>query len=171
MGLFGGLRLLVKIVMIALRGDTNPEMQGVKPQPGQQPRQQSAYHERWKNRQTSMEAAIAERQQELKERMKRGSQGSNNRRQSAKQPGDILSRAAANVMQNERDALKQELAGVQPMASEKWMGDLLSIDAGDTMRELQNLMVMGYQPRLSNERDFVAESLALLQRYETLDGI
>lgn len=78
------------------------------------------------------------------------------------QSNDILTRAAANVRENEQDELeRQMLDGAQTLVN--------SIDIEGTselMREIDDLMIMGYQADLSFERDFVAEGVEMLNSYE-----
>ena len=75
---------------------------------------------------------------------------------------DILTRAAANVRENEQDELeRQMLDGAQTLVN--------AIDIEGTselMREIDDLMIMGYQADLSFERDFVAEGVEMLNSYE-----
>lgn len=78
------------------------------------------------------------------------------------QSNDILTRAAANVRENEQDELeRQMLDGAQTLVN--------AIDIEGTselMREIDDLMIMGYQADLSFERDFVAEGVEMLNSYE-----
>ena len=69
---------------------------------------------------------------------------------------DILSRAAANVRENEEDELLLRTE----------TGKLVTDEPGELIRQVNDLIVMGYQPCLSFERDFVAEGVELLTRYE-----
>ena len=78
------------------------------------------------------------------------------------QSNNILTRAAANVRENEQDELeRQMLDGAQTLVN--------AIDIEGTselMREIDDLMIMGYQADLSFERDFVAEGVEMLNSYE-----
>ena len=89
------------------------------------------------------------------------SQGGGRTSQQA-QSNDILTRAAANVRENEQDELeRQMLDGTQTLVN--------AIDIEGTselMREIDDLMIMGYQADLSFERDFVAEGVEMLNSYE-----
>lgn len=71
-------------------------------------------------------------------------------------PNDILSRAAANVRENEADELRMSTDPVR----------LVTDEPSELMRQVNDLMVMGYQADLSFERDFVAEGVELLAGYE-----
>lgn len=66
---------------------------------------------------------------------------------------DILQRAVKNVDENDYDSLKVD------------MNDYVA-DSDDLMREVYDLILMGYQPDLSFARDFVAEGVEMLNSYE-----
>ena len=78
------------------------------------------------------------------------------------QSNDILARATANVNENERDELEmQMLEGAQTLVN------AIDIDGTSAlMKEVNDLMIMGYQADLSFERDFVAEGVEMLNSYE-----
>ncbi len=69
--------------------------------------------------------------------------------QAAGQQKDILARAADNVRENDVDELEQQ----------------------DLMGTVENLMIMGYQPELSYQRDFLAEGIAMLNTYTVPDMV
>ncbi len=69
--------------------------------------------------------------------------------QAAGQQKDILARAADNVRENDVDELEQQ----------------------DLMGAVENLMIMGYQPELSYQRDFLAEGIAMLNTYTVPDMV
>lgn len=87
--------------------------------------------------------------------------------QNTLQSKDILSRAAANVQENDGDLLQMQMTGTQMMADAHALAG--AIDIGETselMREVNNLMITGYQADLPFERDFVAEGVEMLNRFE-----
>lgn len=69
--------------------------------------------------------------------------------QAASQQKDILARATENVRENDVDELEQQ----------------------DLMGTVENLMIMGYQPELSYQRDFLAEGIAMLNTYTVPDMV
>ena len=71
-------------------------------------------------------------------------------------PGDILSRAAANVRENEADELMLHME----------TGALVTDEPSELIREINDLIIMGYQADMSFERDFIAEGVELMNRYE-----
>lgn len=91
--------------------------------------------------------------------------------------GDILSRANANVKENDRDMLN---GGMQPGKTPKgrkqkrYAAAELSeemITADGLMDEVRDLMIMGYRDRLTFERDFVSEGIEMLNHYEIPDAM
>lgn len=106
---------------------------------------------------------IQQKQQELKERLQqryRQLQRSNSDHVNKNTYGysevnsvenDILSRATANVMENAEDELERQME---------------ADNFGNLMREVSDLMITGYQADISFERDFLAEGMELLNRYE-----
>ena len=78
-------------------------------------------------------------------------------------PDDILSRAAANVQENAVDELLQQRDTLHLMPDAI---HLVTDEPGDLIRQVHDLIVMGYQADLSFERDFVAEGVELLARCE-----
>ena len=88
---------------------------------------------------------------------------------------DILSRAAANVRENETDELELLMnaaggfaGGPADYGSLTGMTDLR--ESGELMREVADLMIMGYQVRPVSTRDFVAEGVEMLGKYEGSAG-
>lgn len=101
--------------------------------------------------------------------------------------GDILSRANLNVRDNENDHLREDM---RQNHEETILRDMHSMsesvnpmeqhslsephpfggfeESSELMRQVTDLMIMGYQPQLSGERDFVAEGIDMLQNF---DGI
>lgn len=69
--------------------------------------------------------------------------------QAAGKQKDILARAAENVRENDVDELEQQ----------------------DLMGAVENLMIMGYQPELSYQRDFLAEGIEMLNTYTVPDMV
>lgn len=89
------------------------------------------------------------------------------RPQNVRQPNDILSRATANVQENDGDMLEMQMTGAQMMTDAHAL--VHAIDIGETselMREVNDLMITGYQADLAFERDFVAEGVEVLNRFE-----
>lgn len=43
-------------------------------------------------------------------------------------------------------------------------------ETSEAMRRVNDLMIMGYQPQMTFERDFIGEGVSMLNRYETLQG-
>lgn len=43
-------------------------------------------------------------------------------------------------------------------------------ETSEAMRQVNDLMIMGYQPQMTFERDFIGEGVSMLNRYETLQG-
>lgn len=43
-------------------------------------------------------------------------------------------------------------------------------EVSEAMREVNDLMIMGYQPQMTFARDFIGEGISMLNRYETLQG-
>ena len=120
-----------------------------------------------------MQAAMSSKQQELKARLQSryGTPGTQQRqsanqqyaaqqRQNANQQyamqqgqNDILRRAAANVGENDYDQLEFDMISN-------------SVSSSELMREVNDLILMGYQSDLTFERDFVSEGVELLNSYE-----
>lgn len=132
-------------------------------------------------------AAMTAKQRELKDRLtqrygkpagaSRGNQGSQGMRQQkvTQQPGDILSRATANVRENERDQLEMELevrhpGSVMTRDAHDLVGAVDIAESSELMRQVSDLMIMGYQADLTFERDFVAEGVEMLNSYEFSTG-
>lgn len=103
---------------------------------------------------------------------------------------DILSRAKSNVQENAIDNLKNQAlqesgggvytaSGVMKNAQKKPEEQLVSSGMGneylgmvdinqdsDVLKQVNDLMVTGYSGEMSFERDFVAEGVEMLNRYE-----
>lgn len=145
-------------------------------------------------RQQESMAAMNAKQQELKNRLTQryGKPGGmvvnqngnvwqragqqNIKRQPPQQPGDILSRANANVRENEKDLLEQQMAvkhegGPMVRDAHDLVGAVDIAESSELMRQVSDLMIMGYQADLTFERDFLAEGVELLNRYELPTGI
>lgn len=69
--------------------------------------------------------------------------------QQAVKPGDIVSRAAENVRENDADMLEKE----------------------DFLANVETLMITGYQAKLTYERDFLSEGMDLLNSYRIPDAV
>ncbi len=86
------------------------------------------------------------------------------------QQNDIMSRAVANVKENEADELEKS----QSVTVEKdtftdvhnMIGAIDVAKTSDLMAQISDLMIMGYRADLSFERDFVAEGIDMLNSYE-----
>ena len=100
---------------------------------------------------------------------------------------DILSRAKQNVKENDQDLLKEadrmqheaaRRAADAPiltpsqkvaMKPDKPVGQQIGAEFDedcDNMKKIQDLMIMGYNGNLEFERDFVAEGVDMLNRYQ-----
>ena len=87
------------------------------------------------------------------------------RRTLEEQEYDILDRAEANVNEIQTDAVKRSLFEAQSGAAPA--GFEMDWEDGDSlMREVEDLMITGYQYSLSYERDFVGEGIEMLNRIE-----
>lgn len=133
-------------------------------------------------------------QQELKRRLqqKYGNavpQG-NTYQKPVQQTDDILSRAKSNVREMDKDSLKQEMLeqsaggvytadGVMKKAIKKTEEPQLGVNnvcgytgvvdinqESDILKQVNDLIVMGYSGDLSFERDFIAEGVEMLNSYE-----
>lgn len=87
-----------------------------------------------------------------------------------KKQSDIMSRAFANVKENEVDELEknQSTAPINEITENvhNMMGITDIANSSDLMAQINDLMIMGYQANLSFERDFVAEGVDMLNSYE-----
>lgn len=87
--------------------------------------------------------------------------------QKEEEPYDILKRAADNVreIQEEEDApvVIREPA-VTSTASQQLKQE--SASSGNLMKQVEELIVTGYSGNLSFQRDFIAEGMDILTRYE-----
>lgn len=100
---------------------------------------------------------------------------------------DILSRANANVAENSEDRLKRDMEETKDTESsmrsvhgsaeyhdkeeqhsflEPHPADFMVQESG-LMKELNDLMIMGYPAGISEERDFIAEGIAMINGYGT----
>lgn len=139
----------------------------------QQPVQQAQRYQTGSNgkpNMTQMQADMARKQQELKKHLQqkyagtavgtnvgaaqqnapyRAAQqtaaGNVPQQKAVQKKNDIMSRAAANVKENEVDKLA---------------------NSGELMSQVNDLMIMGYPADLRFERDFVAEGIDMLNSYE-----
>lgn len=87
------------------------------------------------------------------------------RRTSEEQEYDILDRAEANVNEIQTDAVKRSLFEAQSGAAPAGF-DMDWEDGDSLMREVEDLMITGYQYSLSYERDFVGEGIEMLNGIE-----
>ena len=84
---------------------------------------------------------------------------------------DILSRATANVRENEANQLVSEMneSAMQGrmMRDARMLANAIDINEESAlMRQVNDLIVMGYQADLTFSRDFVAEGVEMLNSYE-----
>lgn len=131
-------------------------------------------------------AAMTAKQRELKNRLTqrygrpadRGTQGmgqQKNQQRPVGQPNDILSRAAANVRENEQDQLEMEMdvrhpGSVMTRDAHDLIGAVDISEGSELMCQVSDLMIMGYQADLTFERDFVSEGVEMLNSYELPTG-
>ena len=116
---------------------------------------------------------LSPKQQELKQRLlqKYGRRDEaakrtlQSRRTSEEQEYDILDRAEANVNEIQTDAVKRSLFEAQSGAAPAGF-DTDWEDGDSLMREVEDLMITGYQYSLSYERDFVGEGIEMLNGIE-----
>ena len=85
--------------------------------------------------------------------------------------GDILSRAAANVRENEKDELELLMNASGGLTGNLYDCESLPgvtdlRESSELMREVADLMIMGYQVQPVSTRDFVAEGVEMLGQYE-----
>lgn len=102
--------------------------------------------------------------------------GQQNMQRTVQKPNDILSRANANVRENAQDLLEQQMAvkhegGPMVRDAHDLVGAVDITESSELMRQVSDLMIMGYQADLTFERDFLAEGVELLNRYELPTGI
>ena len=125
-----------------------------------------------------MQRELSARQQELKQRLqqKYGTVASNAAKstQAARpvsNPGKdtILSRADLNVNENQTDELREQFYEKTGEPPKKVHGECE--EECSLMDQVNDLMIMGYQANLSFERDFVAEGVEMLNRFELPDEI
>lgn len=126
----------------------------------------------------AMQRELSVRQQELKQRLqqKYGTVTANTAKPAqAAHPvsnpgkGAILSRADSNVNENQTDELREQFYQKTGEPPKKVHGECE--DECSLMDQVNDLMIMGYQANLSFERDFVAEGIEMLNRFELPDEI
>ena len=126
----------------------------------------------------AMQRDLSVRQQELKQRLqqKYGTAASNTAKPTqAARPvsnpgkGAILNRADSNVNENQTDELREQFYEKTGEPPKKVHGECE--DECSLMDQVNDLMIMGYQANLSFERDFVAEGVEMLNRFELPDEI
>lgn len=135
------------------------------------------------NSQSWMQNTHKPTQQELKERLQQryGSRqtaqqsyrntSSQGYRKPSVQQNDILTRATANVMENQQDELQSTSDAAKRdaamMADAQRLADAIDIEStSELMQDVNEMIVMGYQPKLSFERDFIAEGMEMLTQFE-----
>lgn len=64
----------------------------------------------------------------------------------------------------------QEYRVMQSDAVLMGIGMTAAKETSEAMRQVNDLMIMGYQPQMTFERDFIGEGVSMLNRYETLQG-
>ena len=86
----------------------------------------------------------------------------------AQKQENIVNRAADNVQENHVDVLRQEMEE----ARQEGYGTFLAGAGNDSelIRELEDLMVKGYEANLTFSRDFVAEGTELLNRWQLTEA-
>lgn len=102
--------------------------------------------------------------------------GARGTQREAVQQQDILSRAAANVRENENDQLEQEMrvkhaGGPMTRDAHDLVGAIDITETSELMRQVSDLMIMGYQADMTYERDFIAEGVDMLNSYELPTGV
>lgn len=177
---------LLIIILIILREHKRQQRRNMTGGPMQQYGQRGQqYQNRGPSNQNmvQMQNAMTRKQQELKQRLQQqyGSRQSGNQQQGsmqqggsqrnaaqqrmvAGQPRDILSRANANVRENDAQRLEQTL-----ISNDMNAGSMLGMQElmkSDLMQEVNDLIVKGYQADLTFERDFLSEGIELLNAYE-----
>lgn len=131
--------------------------------------------------QQMMESAMTQKQQELKKRLQQKYGEAPQRQAAAKknpypkpvegvlyqEPAEepsITSRVAENIREESVDELRLE------WEKEKWSYDTFPVlkesEESELMKQIDDLMIMGYTAEISNSRDFVAEGIAMLNQYE-----
>lgn len=131
--------------------------------------------------QQMMENAMTQKQQELKKRlqqkygeaMQRQAAARKNQyskpveRVSYQEPAEelsITSRVAENIREESVDELRLE------WEKEKRSYDTFPVlkesEESELMKQIDDLMIMGYTAEIRNSRDFVAEGIAMLNQYE-----
>ena len=132
-----------------------------------------------------MQAAMSSKQQELKARLQSryGTPGTQQRqsanqqyaaqqRQNANQQYAAQQRQNANqqyaMQQGQNDILRRAAANVGENDYDQLEFDMISnsVSSSELMREVNDLILMGYQSDLTFERDFVSEGVELLNSYE-----
>ena len=73
-------------------------------------------------------------------------------------------------LQEKQSERLQEYRGMQCDAVLMGIGMAATEEVSEAMRQVNDLMIMGYQPQMTFERDFIGEGVSMLNRYETLQG-
>lgn len=106
------------------------------------------------------------------------------------QPGRVQPAAQQRKVQPVRPAAQpRKVQPIQPVRSQEKQSERLqeyrvmqcdavlmgigmtaAKETSEAMRRVNDLMIMGYQPQMTFERDFIGEGVSMLNRYETLQG-
>ena len=106
------------------------------------------------------------------------------------QPGRVQPAAQQRKVQPVRPAAQpRKVQPIQPVRSQEKQSERLqeyrvkqcdavlmgigmtaAKETSEAMRQVNDLMIMGYQPQMTFERDFIGEGVSMLNRYETLQG-
>lgn len=106
------------------------------------------------------------------------------------QPGRVQPAAQQRKVQPVRTAAQpRKVQPIQPVRSQEKQSERLqeyrvmqcdavlmgigmtaAKETSEAMRQVNDLMIMGYQPQMTFERDFIGEGISMLNRYETLQG-
>ena len=123
--------------------------------------------------QNTMQKNMTQKQWELKERLQqkyareeqqvKSMQNMTSQSRNA-QSKDILSRANANVQEESADELRCEDGKTPEIVVDTLQFGMA--ENSELMRQISDLMIMGYSGELSFERDFVAEGVAMLNSCE-----
>ena len=73
-------------------------------------------------------------------------------------------------LQEKQSERLQEYRVMQCDAVLMGIGMTAAKETSEAMRQVNDLMIMGYQPQMTFERDFIGEGISMLNRYETLQG-
>ncbi len=80
---------------------------------------------------------------------------------------DILSRAIASVQEDAADELHPKNGGAAGVPADS--GLLEMTGDSDLMRQVNDLIIMGYPAKLSYERDFLAEGIQMMNQYQSME--